>query len=233
MLKQNILIRAANLSKNLGTRTILKSINLQVSTGERIALMGANGSGKTTLLRLLASASRPTTGEIEWFGRKTTLIERKREIGLVGHESRLYPHLTAIENLSFAARMHALSNAKRQVEWWIESTGTKDFQHRLPTQLSRGMRQRLAIARGLIHHPKLMILDEPFSGLDAESRDWVIGVLLDRVRQDCALLFSTHDPLDIASLSACVVTLHAGRHQEGETVGLQPTAIPKSRVCAA
>ena len=135
---------------------------------------GANGAGKTTLLGCLASVLRPDGGAVHWFGRPAGRdAALRRWIGMVAHESGLYSHLTARENLMFAARMSGADNPRRRTDQWLELTGLALHADALPTRLSRGMRQRLAIARALIHDPPLLLLDEPFSSLDAAGSQWL------------------------------------------------------------
>ena len=214
MANRTIAIEATNLSKTLGGRPVLDEIHLQIFEQERVALTGPNGAGKTTLLRLLASATRPTTGTIQWFGRKTTEIERRRQIGMLSHESRLYPQLTALENLAFAARMCSAPDAQRRVRWWLDVSGLWTQRQQLPAQLSRGMRQRLAIARALIHDPRLVLLDEPHSGLDAEGVDWLDELLCGGSHRDRAIVFVMHEPRHVSRLATRILLLRSGRVHE-------------------
>jgi len=211
MSSRNIAIQTTGLTKVLAGRRVLDSIDLSILESERVALTGANGAGKTTLLRLLASVARATTGEIRWFGGTTAPTVMRREIGLVAHETRLYLQLSAAENLAFAARMCGAPHVAQRVEWWLHSAGLAGHRHRLPTQLSRGLRQRLAIARGLVHDPLLILLDEPFAGLDADGTEWLSELLRAPAGRDRTIVFATHDPRHVDLVATRVVVLEPGR----------------------
>lgn len=209
---RNLVVRVTKLSKRLGGRLVLDNVSLDLFDGERVALTGTNGAGKTTLLRCLAGSIRPDAGQIRWFsGQHDTRRMLNRRIGMVGHESRLYPHLTARENLIFAARICSVGNAARCAEGWLKSTGLADFGHRFPSTLSRGMRQRLAIARALVHDPQLVLLDEPFGGLDSGGAEWLCELIEDLSARGRTILFATHDKSHVDVLATRVLVLHAGQ----------------------
>lgn len=193
MTKQPKAIQAHGLSKSLGGRTVLREIDLDISAGEFVALTGENGSGKTTLLRCLAGIARPSAGEVHWFGQPTAnQPNQRRLVGMVAHESRFYAHLTLRENLLFAARMCQVAAPVQRVGAWLDQTGLRAFADRQTRQVSRGMRQRLAIARALIHAPQILLLDEPFSGLDAAACDWLGSLLREQRERGCAICLATH-----------------------------------------
>jgi heme ABC exporter ATP-binding subunit CcmA len=194
MTHQSSAIQTQRLSKSLGGRMVLREIDLTIATGECVALTGSNGAGKTTLLRCLAASARPTAGAVHWFGRPAAASpDHRRLVGIVAHETRLYAHLTLRENLLFAARMCAVTEPTRRADKLLEQIGLRSLADRQVRQISKGMRQRLALARALIHEPPIMLLDEPFSGLDAASRDWLAEQLHERRAGGCAVCFSTHD----------------------------------------
>jgi ABC-type multidrug transport system ATPase subunit len=193
-----IAIRARGLCRAFGSRIVLRQIDLAIPAGQTVALTGTNGAGKTTLLRCLAALSRPTAGEVFWFGQSAAAnTPACRLLGLVMHESQLYPHLTVQENLLFSARMYGISEPLEQTVRWLKGVGLDQSRHHLSASLSRGMRQRLALARALIHDPQILLWDEPFSGLDRDSTGWLLNLLRKLRDEGKTVCFSTHDA-DIA-----------------------------------
>ena len=175
-------------------------------------MTGANGSGKTTLLCCLAAMLHPTAGEVRWFGESpVSNPAARRLIGMVSHQGHLYPHLTLRENLVFAARMHGAQNPPRRADQLLDTIGLQHAAGRLPTQISRGMRQRLSVARALVHQPRIVLLDEPFTTLDSAATVWLcrlLGELRDRGRTVC---FATHDEQKVHRLASRVLVLQSGR----------------------
>ena len=203
-------IRVKGLSKSFEQRVVLERIQLELFPGEIVALMGANGAGKTTLLRCLASGLRPDRGTIDWFG--SELCDKpavRRRIGLVQHESQLYPRLTVRENLLFAARMCKLDQAARDVDRLLHNGGLHAFAECLPRRLSQGMRQRISLLRGLVHDPLIVLLDEPFASLDVEGSKWFSKALIDLRRRGRAICFATHDLEKARLLADRVINLQA------------------------
>jgi heme ABC exporter ATP-binding subunit CcmA len=208
-------IRATRLSKAFDGRTVLDVVDLAIAAGECVALVGANGAGKTTLLACLASRLRPDAGEVHWFGRLVGRdVALHRNVGLVTHETGLYPHLTLRENLVFAARMSGIDAAPLLATQWLDVAGLTPQANALPTRLSRGMRQRLAIARALIHAPPLLLLDEPFTALDTAGVAWLQTLLADRHNRGHAICFVSHDRQKIGHLAQRVLELREGRVYE-------------------
>lgn len=205
-------VQASGLTKCFGHRSVLRQISLHLGTGEVVALMGANGAGKTTLLGCLASIVRPTGGSVCWFGRPAAdRPYERRLLGMVAHESRLYPQLTLQENLVFAGRMYGVDQPARRAAEMLATAGLAAHASRFPLELSRGMRQRVAVARALLHEPRILLLDEPFSGLDAAGAAW-LDVLLRRLREaGRAICFTTHDAGRASRLADRIWQLQAGR----------------------
>jgi heme ABC exporter ATP-binding subunit CcmA len=205
-------IRATKLSKAFDGRTVLDAVDLEIAAGESVALVGANGAGKTTLLGCLASVLRPDGGEVRWFGHLVGRdIELRRRIGMVAHESGLYSHLSLRENLLFAARMGSISDAPHLADRWLDATGLTPHANVLPTRLSRGMRQRLAIARALIHNPPLLLLDEPFAALDAAGVEWLMTLLTDLHDRGHTICFVTHELQKMHRMAQRIIELREGR----------------------
>ena len=212
MTDARIAIEVRRLTKRFGRRLVLDEIDLQVAAGESIVLTGPNGAGKTTLLRTMAALVRPSSGEILWFGAQAAGQHASRRlIGMVAHESRLYPHLTLRENLVFAARMCDVARPQQRAASLLETVGLLDHGERTPPALSKGMRQRLSLARALIHDPPILLLDEPFEGLDAEAEQWLTGLLQDLRRQRRTLCFVLHDEAKTRQLADRVLKLRQGR----------------------
>ncbi len=207
----DIPLEACGLSKDYGYRSVLRGIDLQVRAGELIGLMGGNGAGKTTFLGCLASIVRPTSGELRWFGEASLAPTRRRWIGMVSHESRLYGQLTLKENLVFAARIYGVEDAVGQAERLLSRVGLNSHGGRLPSQVSRGMCQRVAISRALLHEPLILLLDEPFAGLDSEGVEWLTEVLRDGKRAGRAMCVVTHDATKLAQLADKIWQLSGGR----------------------
>ena len=210
-----IAIRARGLAKDYDHRPVLKSIDLDVKSGESLLLRGSNGAGKTTLLRCLASSVRPTAGAVWWFGHRVADDPSlRRLIGVVAHESRLYPQLTLRENLLLAARLYAVDEPGRQADRLLDETGMAAHANRRPADVSRGMRQRVSVARTLIHQPRILLLDEPFSGLDLAGRGWLRQQLATLRQQGRTLCVVTHDEAVADGLWDRAVLLQDGRLRE-------------------
>ncbi len=212
MTDRPLAIEVRRLTNRFGRRLVLEEIDLEVAAGESIVLTGSNGAGKTTLLRAMAALIRPNSGEVLWFGKKTSgQHESRRLIGMVAHESRLYPHLTLRENLVFAARMCDVDRPQYRAESLLETVGLLGHADRTPPVLSKGMRQRLSLARALIHDPPILLLDEPFEGLDADAEHWLGGLFQELRQQGRTLCFVLHDEAKTRRLADRVLHLCQGR----------------------
>jgi heme exporter protein A len=169
-------------------------VNLSVDAGEIVLIRGPNGAGKTTLLRLIATAISPTygTGQVLGFDLATERDEIRRRIELVGHRTRLYEDLTAAENIRFACALHSLDHSR--VEAALERVGLSDVDRDRVRGFSQGMRQRVALARLLLRSPELVLLDEPYAGLDDDGKG-LVDVMIEEVRADGrTVILATHDP---------------------------------------
>jgi heme exporter protein A len=194
-------VRAQALEKRYGSRAVLRDVAFEIAAGDALVVTGPNGSGKTTLLRLLAGLAAPTRGSLE------IAVARSR-IGLVAHEPLLYRELTALENLDLYGRLYRIRERRERIGMLLERFGLWDARHQRVSSYSRGMTQRLALCRALLHEPSLLILDEPHSALDAEG-----AALLDDELAALAgthtLVVSSHDPERLAPLTP--VRLELGR----------------------
>ncbi len=193
---------------------------MSILPGQCVAIIGANGSGKSTLLRCLAGLLRPDAGQVRWFGVPAGSVRLRDRVGFVGHERGLYCQLTVCENLRLAARMYGLPAPADRAERLAAEVGLAAHAHRPVAQLSQGMRQRAALARALVHDPVLMLLDEPFAGLDAEGTAWLAGRLGELRQRGCTVCFSTHELERARQLADRVLALVAGR--------LQPATSPRA-----
>lgn len=189
------LIHVDNLHKRYATKPILKGVNLAVGEGEVVALLGANGAGKSTLLRIIAGLLRADRGEIVLGGVPMTKAgaELRRYIGLVSHAPLLYDHLSGLENLTFFANLYDLQESKARVEAILQAVDLWRRRHDLVRTYSRGMQQRLAIARAILHDPPVLLLDEPDTGLDQQSALMLQTLLQQLSDKRRAILFSTHN----------------------------------------
>jgi heme ABC exporter ATP-binding subunit CcmA len=207
------LVEAIGLRRSFGRVRVLHDVGLRLNPGEVLAIAGPNGSGKTTLLRLLAGIMRPDSGEIRVLGRLLGRdnAEARRSIGLLLHHSLLYDDLTLAENLSFAARLYGISPARGAALAALEEAGLGSRAHDLPRRLSRGLLQRAAIARALLHRPPVLLLDEPFTGLDAGSAESLRSDLRRRTGDGHGVVVVTHHLAEIWPLATRVAVLVEGR----------------------
>ncbi len=206
-----LVVHAESLGKAFGRSVVLRDLTLSVTAGEALAVFGPNGAGKSTTLRLLAGLMAPTTGELCVFGDPVAHPDVRRRIGLVAHQSFLYPDLTARENLLFYARMYGFADAEARVDAWLERVALADVAGRAVRLFSRGMEQRLSLARALLHEPDLVLLDEPWSGLDADAADWLGTMLLELRGRGRTIVVATHDFERGLAVATRVLIVHRGR----------------------
>ena len=203
------------MSKHFGRRTVLKSIDFSVSDGEIVALMGPNGAGKTTLLRVLSTLIEPSSGSVLLDGKDVhdDPVIARRAIGVVGHSTYTYDDMTALENLRFYWSMNGLPSRDFDAHGkaMLRRVGLSHRMNDRAAIFSKGMRQRLAVARALIHNPKALLLDEPFSSLDQKGVDILSQILTEERSKGCAMVIVTHDIQQIASLADRADILSGGR----------------------
>lgn len=189
------MIEVKKLTKRFGPKVVLQGLDFQVDQGETVALLGPNGAGKTTFIRILASLSRPLTGlvRIAGYDLPAQAVEVRKRLGFVSHLPLLYGDLTAEENLTFFGRVYSIPNLEDRIQEIISLVGLERWKQDLVRTYSRGMQQRLAIARAVLHNPEVILFDEPHTGLDQDA-----STMLDRVLRDVAvrgrtILITSHD----------------------------------------
>ena len=206
-------IEVRNLAKSFGPRAVLAGVDLSVEAGELVTLVGPNGAGKTTLLRILATLARPTSGTLRIAGQDPVRAGGKvrHTIGFLSHRTLLYDDLTAEQNLQFYARMYDLGDGLARVDDLLERAGLAARRHDLVRTFSRGMQQRLAVARAVLHRPQILLLDEPYTGLDPYATQVLTHLLGELTGGGCTILLTTHN-LE-RGLTRCdrVVVLAQGR----------------------
>lgn len=188
-------VRVNDVCKSFGSRVVLEEINFHLLAGEGLCICGANAAGKSTLLRIAAGLLEASGGTVEICGLN---IRREREktksmIGVVLHSSMVYPELTVLENLRFFARLYGIKDSKGRIEELLEETGLGSCKGDIGGVLSRGMTQRLAVARALLHKPKVLLADEAFSGLDREASGRLVTTLNNFKESGGAILMTAHN----------------------------------------
>jgi heme exporter protein A len=206
-------LRVRGLVKQYHRRPVLDGLDLLIDPGAFCLLVGANGSGKTTLIRILAGLVRPTAGEIQ-FGPFSLPADSRRlrgHLGLVGHVPMLYGDLTAAENLRHVARLYWLADPAGFALRALKQVGLAPYRDQRVRTFSRGMQQRLALARALLHDPDLLLLDEPYTGLDQEAARFLDGRLADLHQAGRTILLAIHRPRRLLTLATHVAWLDGGR----------------------
>jgi heme ABC exporter ATP-binding subunit CcmA len=219
------LLETAGLKKIFGIKTVLRGIDLAICSGECAALMGANGAGKTTLLRILACLTSPSSGSARIDGWDSSGRDAQRVrhlVGFVAHQPYLYDELTAEENLLFFGKMYAVKDARERVVQLLQRVGLEKRARERVGVLSRGQVQRLSLARALLHAPRVLLLDEPDTGLDEEGHELVEAVLAEHSAGGGAVLFTTHQLERALKLADSLVMLGKGRIVlQEKTAGLE------------
>jgi heme exporter protein A len=220
-------IQLSGVGRRYGEREALRDVSLSLEQGQTLVVFGPNGAGKTTLLRILATLLRPHTGEVRILGKELPAQgwAVRGRIGLLGHEPLLYRELSASENLRFHARLHGVGEA-RSAEV-LEAVGMRGRTSEPVKLLSRGMLQRVAVARAVLHEPEVLLLDEPYANLDPAAREQVRGLI--GADSGCTRVVCSHDPSGGIAEADIVLGLREGRQvmleaardvHEGEIAGL-------------
>ena len=206
------MIQVRKLVKRFGLKTVLRGLDFQVAEGEFVALLGPNGAGKTTFLRILSSLSRPTLGELQIAGFHLPhhAAAVRRRLGVVSHQPLLYGDLTAEENLQFFSRMYNIENSGGRISEVLELVGLAPRRRDLVRTFSRGMQQRLAIGRAVLHDPDVMLFDEPHTGLDQDACVMLDNVLREVAARGRTVVMTSHDLARVGALASRFDVLSRG-----------------------
>jgi heme exporter protein A len=206
------MITVRKLVKRFGLKPVLRGMDFSVESGEFVALLGPNGAGKTTFLRILASLSRPTMGSVNIAGYSlpNQAAAVRRRLGVVSHLPLLYGDLTAEENLRFYARMYNVAHAEKRISEVLEMVGLVSRRRDLVRTFSRGMQQRLAIGRAVLHDPEVMLFDEPHTGLDQDACQMLDTVLREVAARGRTVVMTSHDLARVADLASRFDVLSRG-----------------------
>jgi heme exporter protein A len=197
--------------KYYGDYPALKKVELRVEPGSSVALLGRNGAGKTTLLRIIAGLSKPSQGQVRILGSDVRQERARRRIGVLGHGISLYDELSAAENLMVFARLYGLPDPRKSALEWLERTGLERVRDGLVREFSRGMKQRLAVARAFLHDPEILLFDEPFTALDDRAIEVLQKLLSGAHAAGKTIVMSTHQLKE-----ALVIATHVALIRRGE-----------------
>src|SRR5580704_17572675 len=197
--------------KYYGDYPALRDVVLHAEPGACLALIGRNGAGKTTLLRIIAGFSKAGRGQVRIFGSDPRETETRRRVGFIGHGISVYDELSALENLTLFGRLYDLPDPGKTAMEWLERTGLDRVRDGLVREFSRGMRQRLAVARAFLHKPSLLLLDEPFTALDDRAIKVLQDLLKSALQQGRTVIMSTHQLREALELATDVALINRGK----------------------
>ena len=197
--------------KYYGDFPALRDIQLSIEPGSTVALLGRNGAGKTTLLRIIAGLSKASEGSVSIQGASVREQSTRRRIGVLGHGISLYDELSATENLVLFAKLYGLDEPEKKALAWLERTGLDRVRDGLVREFSRGMRQRLAVARAFMHEPEVLLLDEPFTALDDRAIAVLQSLLADAHASGRTIVLSTHQLREALELATHVALIQRGQ----------------------
>ncbi|WP_341729832.1 ABC transporter ATP-binding protein [Brooklawnia sp.] len=209
MAKRETVLKVTDLTKKYGDHVIVDRFNLNVSSGEAVALTGRNGSGKSTVLRCIIGADRPSDGRVEAFGRKVSETDPafRRDVATVVDDLDFFPDLSVVEHLDLLARAHGLADPDSLVDEVLDEVQLVPQSSQLPGTLSSGQRRRLALATALVRPRKLLVMDEPEQRLDVEGIAWLGARLKHEMNKGLAIVMASHEPTLVNALGARIVRL--------------------------
>lgn len=206
-----IAIRAQGVSKYFGDFPALRNIDLELRAGRVLAMVGRNGAGKTTLLRILAGLTSPTEGEVSFPAIGGDARANRGRIGVVGHGTWIYDELTAEENIRFFSRLYGVADPGLAASTWLARVGLERFRHARAAEYSRGMRQRLTIARAFLHNPSVLLLDEPWTALDDRAMELLSSLVREARERGRSIVICSHQLRQAIEVADEVALLHRGR----------------------
>lgn len=220
-------LQLENISKDFGRIIAIRNVSLTIQSGEFVSFLGRNGAGKTTLLNMISGISRPSSGTVKLFGTDPNRKENKAKLAVISHEMFLYDNLTALENLQFYARIYNIADMGQRIETVLHNVELTHRRYDLVGTFSRGMTQRLTIARALLHEPSLLLLDEPFTGLDQQAIGMLITLLKQQNQLGRTIVLTTHDLHTAQELTERYIILE--KHQIMEDGLMSNTSIEAIR----
>jgi heme ABC exporter ATP-binding subunit CcmA len=197
--------------KYFGDFPALRDVGFKINAGSVVALLGRNGAGKTTLLRIMAGLAKPSKGAVKIYGSEVREEPARRRIGVLGHGISLYDELTATENLILFARLYGVAEPAKRAHQWLERTGLERVRDGLVREFSRGMRQRLAVARTFIHDPEVLLFDEPFTSLDDRAIAVLQSLIVEAQSRGCTIVMSTHQLREAIELATHIALIRKGQ----------------------
>lgn len=223
-------VRFENIEKRYGSIIALRGVYLAIAPGECVALVGPNGSGKTTLLRIAATLIRPSSGKLVFSSHNDEPSKIRRRIAMVAHATMLYEEFTAEENLLLTTQLYDVKTAPDQIPGLLDHVGLATRRTSLVRTFSRGMRQRLAIARALLTEPSLLLLDEPGTGLDVQGAAWLAETLRRLRDAGCTILMSLHGQSELAPIATRALRLEGGAVAGDSVTGASVQSVLSSMV---
>ena len=214
-----VALDVCGVSKDFGRIIALRGVDLSMEPGEFLSIIGRNGAGKTTLLNIISGTTKPTQGKVLLFGTDPSDRQNKAKLAVISHEMFLYGNLTALENLEYYASVYAVQNPGQRILEVLNEVELSQRRFDLAATFSRGMLQRLTIARALLHEPSMLLLDEPFTGLDQHAIAMLSTLLLKQKANGRTILLTTHDLHIAAELSDRYVILDRHRITEDGRMG--------------